>query len=64
MIRTPREQQIVTKRARDWRDKLRRGLLRRLSDDERADLAHVLDELQHAVAHQLTFPTPKEGAKV
>lgn len=63
MIRTQREQQIVTKRARDWRDKLRRGLLRRLSDDERADLAHCLDELQHAVAHQISFPASQEGAK-
>lgn len=61
MIRTQREQQIVTKRARDWRDKLRRGLLRRLSDDERADLAHLLDELQHAVAHDITYPAPKGG---
>ena len=29
MIRTQREQQIVTKRARDWRDKLRRAVAKR-----------------------------------
>jgi hypothetical protein len=57
MIRTAHEQQIVTRHARQWRDKLMR--LRRLSDTEAADLAHCLDELQHAVSHQITFPAPK-----
>lgn len=61
MIRTPHEQQIVCREARTWRDKLRRGLLRRLSDSEQYDLAQLLDELQHAVAHQITYPAPKGG---
>jgi len=60
MIRTAKEQQLVTRRAREWRDQLRHGV-RRLSDTEAADLAHCLDELQHAVAHQITYPAPKGG---
>jgi hypothetical protein len=59
MIRTAHEQQIVCREARTWRDKLKR--LRRLSDTEAADLAHCLDELQHAVSHQITYPAPKGG---
>lgn len=56
MIRTAEQQQIVTRHARQWVQKLRRGLLRRLSTDEQHDLAQLLDELQHAVSHQITYP--------
>lgn len=61
MIRTAHEQALVTRHARQWRDKLQRGLLRRLSDDERADLAHLLDELQYAVANDITYPASTGG---
>lgn len=61
MIRTAKEQHLVTREARVWRDQLRRGVVRRLSDTEAITLAHLLDELQHAVAHQLTFPASDGG---
>lgn len=60
MIHTREELELVTRRARRWRDTLRSAPLVKLSPGERAELAHVLDELQHHAAHQTTLP--KEGA--
>ena len=56
MIRTAKEQALSTRRAREWRDRLTKHGYRRLTDDQAYELARCLDELQHAVAHQLTFP--------
>ena len=50
MIRTPEECRLVAKRARTWRDRLRRGAVT-LDAADRAELAHVLDELQHFAVH-------------
>jgi len=51
MIRTANEQAMATRRAREWRDQLRRGAVRQLCTSEALELAHVLDELQHFVQH-------------
>lgn len=51
MIQTRQELKIVAQKARRWRDTLRAAPLVKLSAGERADLAHVLDELQHFAEH-------------
>ena len=51
MIRTPDERELVARKARRWRDLLRSSHVLRLSAVERAELAHVLDELQHFAVH-------------
>lgn len=50
MIRTERERDLVAQRARQWRDRLRRGPVT-LDALDRAQLAHLLDELQHFAVH-------------
>jgi len=51
MIRTTEERELVARKARRWRDLLRSSHILRLSAVERAELAHVLDELQHFAVH-------------
>ena len=51
MIRTTQERELVARKARRWRDTLRTASLVTLSAGERAELAHVLDELQHFAVH-------------
>lgn len=53
MIRTTRERDIVTRRAREWRDRLRNARTPSVTLDtaQRAELARVLDELQHFAVH-------------
>ncbi len=51
MIRTTDERHLVAQKARRWRDLLRSSHVLRLSTVERAELAHVLDELQHFAVH-------------
>ena len=51
MIRTDDERGLVARKARRWRDTLRTAPLVKLSAGERAELAHILDELQHYAAH-------------
>lgn len=51
MIRTTDERHLVAQKARRWRDLLRSSHVLRLSTVERAELAHVLDELQHLAVH-------------
>jgi hypothetical protein len=50
VIRTEKERDLVAQRARQWRDRLRRGAVS-LDALDRAQLAHVLDELQHYAVH-------------
>lgn len=57
MIHTREELELVARKARRWRDTLRSAPLVKLSPGERADLAHVLDELQHVAVHQTTIGT-------
>jgi hypothetical protein len=57
VIRTPDELELVSRKARRWRDTLRTAALVKLSAGERADLAHVLDELQHYALHGAPTPT-------
>jgi len=61
MIRTPDERELVSRKARRWRDLLRSSHALRLSTVERAELAHVLDELQHFAVHG-PIPTTPGGA--
>jgi hypothetical protein len=51
MIHTKDEAELVARKARRWRDTLRTAPLVKLSVGERADLAHILDELQHHAVH-------------
>lgn len=51
MIRTREERELVAQKARRWRDTLLKAPLLKLSAGEKADLAHVLDELQHYAVH-------------
>lgn len=51
MIATSEELELVARKARRWRDMLRSAPLVKLSAGERAELAHVLDELQHVAVH-------------
>ncbi len=52
---------MVTGKARRWRDTLKHAPLLKLSAGERADLMHILDELQHAVDHQLVPQLPSRA---
>jgi hypothetical protein len=61
MIRTTQERELVARKARRWRDTLRTAPLVTLSAGERAELAHVLDELQHFAVHG-PIPTTPGGA--
>lgn len=61
MINTKEEARTVTSRARRWRDTLKHAPLVKLSAGERAELMHILDELQHAVDHQLAPQLPSVG---
>jgi hypothetical protein len=45
-IRNHNDLEIVARKARRWRDHLKTNAGRQLTDDQRLDLAHVLDELQ------------------
>jgi hypothetical protein len=61
MIRTTHERELVARKARRWRDTLRTARIVTLSAGERAELAHVLDELQHFAVHG-PIPTSPGGA--
>ena len=61
MIRTTDERHLEAQKARRWRDLLRSSHGLRRSAVERAELAHVLDELQHFVVHG-PIPTTPGGA--
>ena len=61
MINTKEEARMVTGKARRWRDTLKHAPLLKLSAGERADLMHILDELQHAVDHQLVPQLPSRA---
>ena len=45
-IRNHADLDIVARKARRWRDLMTTPAGRQLTDDQRLDLAHVLDELQ------------------
>lgn len=59
MITTPEELDIVARKARRWREVLLRSSLVKLTTGERADLAHILDELQHVAVHGLPARGPR-----
>lgn len=58
MITNTYEAKLLSQRARRWRDTLKHAPLVKLSAGERADLMGILDELQHAVEHQLVPHLP------
>lgn len=51
MIASRHEAEAVAQKARRWRDTLLKAPVSRLSPGEKADLAKVLDELQHFAVH-------------
>lgn len=58
MIANQHEAKLIAQRARRWRDTMKHAPLVKLSTGEKADLMHILDELQHAVEHQLVPHLP------